>query len=336
MTRQEWSVPGPLRGVGPGFIVSAVIAGAASLIAFYTSGPVMLFALVIGMAMNFVGKVKACQPGIAFTSRFVLRLGVALLGFKITMGDVIGLGWGPVLLVVTAVTLTTLVSVPVARWFGFDPRFGILSGGATAICGASAAMAISAALPAHPKKESATLFTVVGVSTLSTIVMLLYPPLVRFLGFDDTHAGVFIGASVHDVAQVVGAGYAVSADAGDTATIVKLARVAMLLPVILAVGLFIRADEHVRPKDRPPLLPWFAVAFAILVVLNSLLPVPELVRDAGNSVSRFCLIASIAALGIKSSFRDMAAEGWRPVILMVFQTAFIAGVALVPVLAGWL
>ena len=141
MIGRSWTVPAPLRGVGPGFLVSAVIAGAASLIAFYTNGPVMLFALVIGMAMNFVGKVETCQPGIAFSSRFVLRLGVALLGFKITLGDVLGLGWGPVLLVVAAVSLTTLVSVPVARWFGFDPRFGVLSGGATAICGASAAMA---------------------------------------------------------------------------------------------------------------------------------------------------------------------------------------------------
>lgn len=335
MIGQTMVMPAPLRGVGPGFIVSAVIAGAASLIAFYTNGPVMLFALVIGMGMNFVSKVQACQPGIAFTSRFILRLGVALLGFKITMGDVIGLGWGPVLLVIAAVTLTILVSVPVARWFGFDPRFGILSGGATAICGASAAMAISAALPPHSKKESATLFTVVGVSTLSTLVMLLYPPLVRLLGFDDTQAGVFIGASVHDVAQVVGAGYAVSIRAGDTATIVKLARVAMLLPVILAVGLFIRSAEHVPAKDRPPLLPWFVVAFAILVVLNSLLPIPQPVRDAGNSLSRFCLIASIAALGIKSRFKDIAAEGWRPVILMVLQTAFIASIALAAIEAGW-
>jgi uncharacterized integral membrane protein (TIGR00698 family) len=324
-----------LRGIGPGFIVSAVIAGAASLIAFYTNGPVMLFALVIGMAMNFVGKVEACQPGIAFTSRFILRLGVALLGFKITMGDVIGLGWGPVLLVVAAVGLTILVSVPAARWFGFDPHFGVLSGGATAICGASAAMAISAALPAHPKKESATLFTVVGVSTLSTAVMLLYPPLVRLLGLDDSHAGIFIGASVHDVAQVVGAGYAVSIKAGDTATIVKLARVAMLLPVILSVGVFIRSAEHVPAKERPPLLPWFVVAFAILVVLNSILPVPQLARDAGNSLSRFSLIASIAALGIKSRFSDIAAAGWRPVLLMVLQTVFIAGVALAAIEAGW-
>jgi uncharacterized integral membrane protein (TIGR00698 family) len=333
VTIQALKVPAPLRGVSPGFIVSAVIAGAASLIAFYTNGPVMLFALVIGMAMNFVGKVRACQPGIAFTSRFILRLGVALLGFKITMGDVIGLGWGPVLMVVAAVSLTILISVPVAKWMGFDPRFGVLSGGATAICGASAAMAISAALPAHPKKESATLFTVVGVSTLSTVVMLLYPPLVRLLGLDDTHAGIFIGGSVHDVAQVVGAGYAVSAKAGDTATIVKLARVAMLLPVILAVGLLSRSTD-VPAHARPPLLPWFATVFAALVIFQSVVPIESWIRDVGNGASRFCLVASIAALGMKTRFSDILDAGWRPVVLMILETAFIAGIVLLAITSG--
>ena len=137
--------------------------------------------------MNFLGDVDRCDPGIAFTSKFVLRLGVALLGLKITMTEVMSLGWSPLLLVVVAVVLTIGVSTLAARWMGFDPRFGVLSGGATAICGASAAMAISAALPSHPRKEYATLFTVVGVSILSTVAMLLYPVIARYAGLDDTH-----------------------------------------------------------------------------------------------------------------------------------------------------
>ena len=124
------------------------------------------------------------------------------------------LGWSPLLLVVGAVALTIGVSTLAARWMGFDPRFGVLSGGATAICGASAAMAMSAALPSHPRKEHATLFTVVGVSILSTVAMLLYPAIARYAGLDDVHAGIFIGATIHDVAQVIGAGYAVSPETG--------------------------------------------------------------------------------------------------------------------------
>ena len=323
-----------LKGVGPGLFASALIAGAAGLAASWTSGPIMLFALLLGIAMNFLGKIERFNAGISFTSKFVLRLGVALLGLKITLGDVVSLGWGPLLLVVAAITLTILCGTALARWMGFDPRFGVLSGGATAICGASAAMALSAALPNHPMKERATLYTVVGVSTLSTLAMLLYPAIARVLGLDDAHAGIFIGAAIHDVAQVVGAGYAISPEAGDTATIVKLARVAMLLPVILAVGLLTRSKD-VPAGERPPLLPWFATVFAALVIFQAFVPIDAFIRDIGNGASRFCLVASIAALGMKTRFKDILDAGWRPVVLMVAETFLIAGIALVAISADW-
>ncbi len=323
-----------LISVGPGLIASAIIAAGSGLVASISGGPIMLFALLLGMAMNFLGKRDAFGPGIAFTSKAVLRLGVALLGLNVTLGEVASLGWSPLLLVLVAVTLTISVSTIAARWMGFDPRFGTLSGGATAICGASAAMALSAALPNHPRKEHATLFTVVGVSTLSTIAMLLYPALSRLAGFDNVHAGIFIGATVHDVAQVIGAGFAVSIESGKVATIVKLARVAMLLPVVLVVGFATRSTSSDN-QDKPPLLPWFAAAFAALVVLNSLFPVLALVRDAGSNASRFFLVASIAALGMKTRFKDIAAVGWKPVILMVLETVFIAAIAITAIAAGW-
>jgi uncharacterized integral membrane protein (TIGR00698 family) len=319
---------------GPGLFASALIAGAAGLAASLTSGPIMLFALLLGIAMNFLGKIERFNAGISFTSKFVLRLGVALLGLKITLGDVVSLGWGPLLLVIAAIALTILSATALARWMGFDPRFGVLSGGATAICGASAAMALSAALPNHPMKERATLYTVVGVSTLSTIAMLLYPAIARLLGLDNQHAGIFIGATVHDVAQVVGAGYAISPETGDTATIVKLARVAMLLPVILTVGFLTRTSD-VPAHERPPLLPWFATVFAALVLFQSMIPIETWIRDVGNGASRFCLVASIAALGMKTRFKDILDAGWRPVVLMVLETVFIAAIALVAIAAGW-
>lgn len=323
-----------LSGVGPGLFASILIAAAAGYAASETGGPIMLFALLIGLGMNFLGDVERCNAGIAFASKSVLRLGVALLGVKITLGEVLSLGWPPLLLVLAAVGLTIGASVVAARWMGFDLKFGVLSGGATAICGASAAMALSAALPSHPLKERATLFTIVGVSTLSTVAMLLYPMIARLSGLDHLHAGIFIGASIHDVAQVVGAGYAVSGETGDTATIVKLARVAMLLPVILAVGLATRSAAP-DSQHRPPLLPWFAAAFAGLVLLNSVVSVPDWTREAGSMASRFCLVVAIAALGMKTRFRDIAAVGWKPVVLMVLETIFIAGLALGTIALGW-
>jgi uncharacterized integral membrane protein (TIGR00698 family) len=323
-----------LSNVGPGVLASVIIAAAAGLAATVTSGPIMLFALVFGLAVNFLGKVDRCKAGIRFTSQFVLRLGVALLGLKITVGEVASLGWPPIILVLAAISLTILASIAAAKWMGFDPRFGVLSGGATAICGASAAMALSAALPDHPKKEQATLFTVVGVSILSTVAMIAYPAITRLLGFDDVHAGIFFGATIHDVAQVVGAGFAVSPETGNVATIVKLARVVMLLPVILSVVLLSRSAVAEGAK-RPPLVPWFAALFAALVIINSIISLPEVIRDGGGEASRFFLVAAIAALGVKTRLGDILAVGWRPAVLMVFETIFVAGIALIAITAKW-
>src|SRR6185369_1856870 len=125
----------------------------------------------------------------------------------------------------------------------------------------------------HEKKEQATLFTVIGVSALSTLAMIAYPVIARATGLSHHQAGVFIGATIHDVAQVVGAGYAISPEAGDTATVVKLMRVAMLLPVILTTTLFMRSNGATE-GERPPILPWFLAVFLALVAMNSLFPVP--------------------------------------------------------------
>lgn len=326
--------PPALPAIGPGLLASLIIAAAAAFLADHYGGPVMLFALLLGMAMNFLSEVERCRPGIEFASKFVLRLGVAMLGFRITLQQIAGLGWKPVALVIASVTLTIVASIWLARRMGFEGRFGLLTGGATAICGASAAAAISAALPPDPQRERNTLFTIIGVSTLSTLAMIIYPVLIQLLRLDNVHYGLFIGATVHDVAQVVGAGYAISTEAGDTATVVKLMRVAMLLPVILATTLLIRTKDAGH-GERPPILPWFLAVFLALVAANSLLPVPAIMQDAGGTASRWCLVAAIAALGIKTRFKEMLDIGWKPVALMVVETVVIAALALIAIAAGW-
>jgi uncharacterized integral membrane protein (TIGR00698 family) len=325
--------PPALTGIGPGLLASFVVAAAAAFLADRYDGPVMLFALLLGMAMNFLGDVDRCRAGISFASRTVLRLGVAMLGFRITLWQIAELGWQPVVLVVAVVTLTIFTSIWIARRMGFDPLFGLLTGGATAICGASAALALSAAIPQGKLQQRDTAFTVMGVSILSTVVMVLYPAITSVVGLDDIHAGMFIGASVHDVAQVVGAGYAISPEAGDTGTVVKLMRVAMLAPVIVAVGLY--THKRGGEGERPPILPLFVVAFLALVVANSLLPVPALVQDAGNIASRWCLVAAIAALGMKTKLGEIVEIGWKPVLLMVVETVIIAALALAAIGFGW-
>ena len=326
-------LPGYGRALMPGVLACGVVAAAATFLSEHYGAPVMLFALLLGMAMNFLSAEGPCAAGIEFTARQLLRVGVALLGLRITVDQIAALGWHPVLLVVASVVLTIAVSVAAARLFGFKGIFGVLTGGATAICGVSAALALSAALPQHPLKERATLFTVIGVSALSTLAMIVYPIVVRWLELDAAQAGIFLGGTIHDVAQVVGAGYGMSQETGDAATVVKLVRVAMLLPVIVFAVLLTRlgaveGDKATADVSRPPLLPWFAVAFALLVAINSIGWVPQSVLTIGSDASRWCLIAAIAAIGMKTQLKELSTVGIKPIVLMVGETIFLAVVVL--------
>jgi uncharacterized integral membrane protein (TIGR00698 family) len=327
-------VPARARTLAPGVLACGVVAAAAGFLSEHYGAPVMLFALLLGMAMNFLSAEGPCRPGIEFTAKQLLRIGIALLGLRITVAQVAALGWEPVALVVLSVVVTIAVSMLAARLLGFQTSFGLLTGGATAICGASAALALSAALPNHPMKDRATLFTVIGVSALSTVAMVLYPMLAQALGFAAPHAGIFLGATIHDVAQVVGAGYSISTEAGDTATLVKLMRVAMLLPVIVFAALLTRRNGQADGGERPPLLPWFAVAFALLVAINSTGVVPKPVQSAGNDISRWFLVASIAGIGMKTHLKELVTVGLKPVALMLGETVFLAMLALA--LLRWL
>jgi uncharacterized integral membrane protein (TIGR00698 family) len=317
----------------PGLAISAVVAVAAQFLAEHYGAPVMLFALLLGMSVNFLSDDARCKAGIEFVARQVLRWGVALLGLKITMAQVQALGWQSVLMVVLAVALTITLGLLMAKWMGFSAFFGFLSGGAVGICGASAALAIAAAFPNHPQKDRATLFVVISVSTLSTIAMVLYPMLTHWLAFNPQESGFFLGGTIHDVAQVVGAGYSMGQQTGDAATVIKLMRVAMLVPVIMVAAWMTRM-AHARqtrdpevadtPANRPPLLPWFAVVFVLLVFLNSLMPMPDWVASTGHALSRVFLLAAMAAIGIKTHLKDILNVGWKPVVLMVSETLILA------------
>lgn len=319
----------------PGAAFAVVVALAAAFISATHGGPVVLFALLIGMAFNFLGAEARFAAGLAFASRTVLRVGVALLGARITIDEVAGLGWGTLASVALIVAATILFGLLLARAMGLGAAFGTLTAGAVAICGASAAMAIASVLPPRAGAERDTAFTIVGVTTLSTVAMVLYPVLTGALGFDDRTAGVFLGATIHDVAQVVGAGFSVSAEAGKAATVVKMLRVALLVPVVFVVALVARrlASEAMMGAKRPPLLPAFLIVFLVLVAANSAGAVPRAVQGLLADASRWCIVVSIAALGVKTSLASLAEVGHPAILLMVAETAFIgaAGMTLVAV-----
>ena len=327
-----------LQGQWPGLLVCATVALAARFMAEHYGSPVMLMALLLGMALNFLSSHGACAAGIDLCARQVLRVGVALLGLRISFEQVGALGWAPVAVVVCAVAFTMALGLLLARAMGYRMFFGLLTGGAVGICGASAALALSAAMPAHPLKDKATLFTVIWVSTLSTLAMVLYPLLIQNWGLTEAQSGFFIGATIHDVAQVVGAGYGISKSAGDMATLVKLMRVAMLLPVIVLVGWAARRHRAAQQQDtasaaRPPLLPGFVIGFAVLMVLHSAQLVPAGLVLLGQEASQWCLVAAMAAIGMKTRLGEMLDVGWKPIALMVGETAGLA--LFVYAVLGW-
>ncbi|MFW3616794.1 YeiH family protein [Billgrantia antri] len=308
----------------PGVLICVIIALATTFIADHYGGPTLLYALLFGMTLHFLSEEGRCLAGVEFAARTILRLGVALLGVRITIEQVAELGIGPVLTVVCGVAFTIAFGAVAARLLGLDRDMGLLTGGSVAICGASAALALSAVMPRHATHERNTIMTVVGVTTLSTMAMVTYPLIVGVLGLDDGEAGIFLGGTIHDVAQVVGAGYMISENTGDVSTFVKLLRVAMLVPAVMVfMFLFRRNRQEKQGSHKVPMLPSFLVAFVVLVIVNSLGWIPPLVAEGFTDLSRWCLVTAIAALGIKTSFQKLAVVGWKPVILMVAETLFL-------------
>lgn len=295
--------------VMPGLVLAGAVAAAAGFLGSHYGAPVMLFALLIGMAFNFLHADGPCREGVDLAAKFVLRLGVGLLGVRIALEDLARLGGDGALVLMGLAALTIASGFVIAPLLGRQWRFALLTGGAVAICGASAALAIAAVIPANDRTERNTLFTVMAVTALSTVAMVAYPLLFQALGFSEIQQGFLIGATIHDVAQVVGAGFSVSDAAGETATVVKLFRVAMLPVVLIAVALVLRMAPHGGAQGRITLLPWFMVLFLALVALGSVVDLPEALVDQVTTLSRTCLVVAIAALGIKTSLKALTAVG---------------------------
>jgi uncharacterized integral membrane protein (TIGR00698 family) len=312
-----------------GVLASLIIAIAATFLSEHYGGPVMLFALLLGMAFYFLSQDGPCAAGIEFASKHILRVAVGLLGAQITIVEIMKLGATPVIMVIGAVMLTILFGVLGARVAGLSRPFGILTAGAVAICGASAALAISSVLPKGKSHERDTVFTVIAVTALSTIAMIVYPVIIAFFHLDHAAIGVFLGGTIHDVAQVVGAGFSVSEETGNVATFTKLLRVAMLLPVVVFFSFLFRAGTRVQAGRR---LPGFLVVFAVLVAINSMGVIPLPVLAVLKSVSRWCLVTAIAALGMKTSLKAMVDVGGRAIALIVAETIFLAALVLAVVL----
>lgn len=322
------------RRILPGLAIAAAIAVAAvigeRLIA--TTGvkiPAIILGLIIGVALYGSTRSKAFEPGLTWSIKKLLRMAIAMLGLRIALSDIVGLGFYTAFIVVASMAITIVSGVLVARWFGRSDAYGALAGGATAVCGASAALAISTVLPPSKEREADTVFVVLAVNALSTVAMIAYPLMATGLGFDERATGVFLGATIHDVAQVVGAGYSVSDNVGNLSVIVKLFRVFLLLPVVLAIGWYFASRGGGTAGAKVP-APVFAFVFLGMAILNSLGIVPGPIKAALLEFSRWGLLIAIAALGVNTSLKAMVDLGWRHIAVVSIVTLILLVVVAAP------
>lgn len=329
LPRPTWRTRAGSRLVelAPGLLLAGVIACAAQFAATVTPLPAVLIALLLGAMVPGLTRHARYSAGASFAARDLLRIGIALLGAKVSLGVLGQLGWTSVGIVAATVAVSVAGGTLLGRAFGLPWRLAALAAGAVSICGASAALAVATALPRREDGEAEVARVVAAVTVVGAVAMALYPPLAAALGLNDLQTGVFLGGAIHEVAQAVGAGYGVSDRVGELATTVKLLRVACLAPAVVAIGLAFRAPGGAA-KDHPPVLPGFLIAFLILAAAASLGLTPAPVAALAGEVSRWTLLAAIAALGMKISLPGLIAAGGRPVAAIVAQSLLLAGLVL--------
>jgi len=262
----------------------------------------------------------------------LLRVGIVLVGARVTLAQIAGLGWVALLAILVIVAAAMGSGVLASRKFGFGAAFGALAGGAVAICGASAAMALATVLGEKRINQAQLALVLVGISAMSAATMVLYPILCHHLGFDDRQAGFVLGAAIHDVAQSLGAGYSFSQAAGQNAAIVKLTRVALLAPALAATSYFFPGEEGKRAN--PLKLLWFVAGFFILAAINSTGVVPAQVGDGATALATGLLVCAVTATGIRSPMQTLLQSGPKP--LLTILIASLVALVLACLTAGFL
>jgi uncharacterized integral membrane protein (TIGR00698 family) len=313
----------PLSRFVPGLAICAIAGAAAAWLSQNYGVPVILAGLLIGLAVNFAAGDPRTHAGLDATARHGLRVGIVLLGFQVTAAQVVAMGIVPFAGLALVMAAALLAALLAARATGQSPAVGLLAGGATAICGASAALALYGVIGRERLEQAQFTLTLVILAAASAIALTTYPALTQLLGFNDAQAGFLVGASIHDVAQAIGAGFAVSDAAGAQATVVKLTRVALLAPLVTLAALWIARAQPVAESGAArhlPVLPAFILAFLLLAGVNSLIALPAEVATATLTLSKTLLLLAVTATAMRTRTDLLLGLGWRAVMPVLAAT----------------
>ncbi len=310
----------------PGLLFCLLLVSGALFLADHFGSSAILGAFLIGMAFNSISRYPEMVAGIDFCARDLLRLGVALLGVRLGFAQVAQLGIQPALVAVAVVAATLVASAVCARLLRIDPGIGWISGAAVGICGVSAALAVAAALRPEREPQVHMACIVAGVAGLSSLCMMLYPGMMLMLDWTPAQMGVFLGATIHDVAQVVGAGEMISPEVTQVAAYTKMLRVAMLFPaVVMTVIMFRRGGS--ASGGVTTYFPPFLLGFVLLAIMTNLRWVPASVVAVLEQLSQGCMWVAMAALGTRTNLVELWLLGRRPFVLLLINTVFLGVLA---------
>ena len=285
----------------------------------------MVVAMVLGIAVrNSVGVPVALKPGLALCLRPILRVGIVLLGFRLTLDQIGAVGLAGAGVIVSALVATFLFTKAMGKVLGVDARLAELIAAGTSVCGASAVLATNTVTRGSDEDVA---YAIACVTVFGSLSMLLFPFLAEPLGLSAHDFGLWAGAGIHEVAQVIGAGFALGDTAGEFATIAKLSRVVLLAPLVLSLGFLAR--RRGGDVGAAPPKPWFVFGFVLVVALNSMIAVPAEALAVLNGLSGFMLTMALAAMGLETDIGKLRQEGLRPLILGALAWVFVSGTALV-------
>ena len=318
----------------PGLLLASAVATSGYLLrrlpGMTTFSP-MILAILLGMAFhNLVGTPAIAKSGVTFSLRRLLRIAIILLGLQLTITQVIEVGGRGIGVIAATLVATFAFTVWMGKLLGVDRKLAQLIAAGTSICGASAVIATNTVTDAHDEDVA---YAVACVTVFGSVAMFGYPLLPGLLHLDPHAFGLWSGASIHEIAQVVAASFQGGQKAGEFGTIAKLSRVMLLAPTVITLGSMAawsatKNDPAAFASSARPPMPWFVLGFVALVGLNSLIAIPAEARIWIAAATTFLLSIALAAMGLETDVRKLTARGIRPALLGALAFVFIASFSL--------
>ena len=312
-----------------GIVFAALICAASILIAPYSPSFLnsVMWALFIGVTLrNLVNIPKDWESGIAFASAKMLELSIVFLAFGINYGQIAGLGLGSFVAISITVLVVLIATFFMSKKFNCPTNTGLLVGFGTAICGSSAIAALAPSLKNGEKEDVAIAMAVVNL--IGTVGMLVMPFILLKLMWTDAEMGFLVGASLHSVGNVAGAGFALGKEAGDIAITVKLARVALLTPGLFLMNYLANRHSGLGEKTKFQ-LPWYLIGFLLISLLQSFVSIPQEISKLATYMGNVILTIAMAGIGLKVSFKKLLQAGKRGlrfgIVIFIIQVVLLVG-----------